>query len=81
MRTLVAGGAGFPGAHLTAALHRQGHRVVVADNFLTSPAARRTSSRDLVKKPFDLLKSWDPVRKVKMLGGKGARREAYSWVR
>ena len=36
---LVAGGAGFVGSHLCAALLQQGHRVICLDNFLTGMQA------------------------------------------
>jgi dTDP-glucose 4,6-dehydratase len=38
MRVLVAGGAGFVGSHLTERLLREGHNVVVQDNFVTGRA-------------------------------------------
>jgi nucleoside-diphosphate-sugar epimerase len=37
MEILIAGGAGFIGSHLARRLARQGHRVIVMDNFLTAP--------------------------------------------
>ena len=36
MRVLVTGGAGFIGSHLTESLFKDGHQVVIADNFSTS---------------------------------------------
>jgi len=33
MNILVAGGAGFIGSHLSERLLREGHRVIVLDNF------------------------------------------------
>ena len=35
MRIIVAGGAGFIGSHLSAALLAAGHEVIVLDNFVT----------------------------------------------
>ena len=36
MKYLITGGAGFIGSHLTESLLKDGHRVVIADNFSTS---------------------------------------------
>lgn len=40
-RIMVAGGAGFLGAHLCAALARQGHHVLCVDNYSTAGTAHR----------------------------------------
>ena len=47
-RILVAGGAGFIGSHLARALLKQGHRVIIADNFLTG---QRENVADLLASP------------------------------
>jgi nucleoside-diphosphate-sugar epimerase len=52
MKVLVTGGAGFIGSHLTEALVRRGHRVVVLDNFFSG----RRSNLRTVRQDVELIK-------------------------
>ncbi len=47
---LVAGGAGFIGSHLSRALHRQGHKIIIVDNFSTG---ERENIRDIDAEVID----------------------------
>ncbi|RBQ16834.1 UDP-glucose 4-epimerase [Spongiactinospora rosea] len=47
MRTLVTGGAGFIGSHLTDALHARGDTVTVVDSLVTGRATRLPDATDL----------------------------------
>ena len=46
MRIIVAGGAGFIGSHLTAALLADGHDVLILDNYLTGNPRNIAALRD-----------------------------------
>ncbi len=49
MRCVVTGGCGFIGSHLTSALVREGHEVVVLDDFSTGDRARLSAAVTLVE--------------------------------
>lgn len=59
MAVLVTGGAGYTGAHVCIELLKQGHEVVVVDNFLTSTAdgikqIREATGKDIKLYAMDL---------------------------
>lgn len=54
MAILVTGGAGYTGAHVCMELLKQGHEVVIVDNFLTSSADRLQEIREETGKDFKL---------------------------
>lgn len=47
MKSIITGGAGFIGSHLTEKLVNQGHKVLVIDNFTTG---KKITSVELLKK-------------------------------
>ena len=58
LRCLITGGAGFVGSHLSERLVREGHDVVVVDNFLTG---RRQNIAELIAGPRFLLIEHDVI--------------------
>lgn len=54
MAILITGGAGYTGSHVCIELLKQGHEVVIVDNFLTSNAESITSIREQTGKDIKL---------------------------
>ena len=53
-RTVITGGAGFIGSHLSETLLSRGHSVVVVDNLLTGDLTNIAHLRDRDLQPADL---------------------------
>lgn len=66
---LVTGGCGFIGSHLASRLLRDGHRVIVADNFATgdrrnSPGGAELIEADLSREPDVAALPWSEIDQV-----------------